>query len=226
MVEKINLETRLYNQSRQPGFFGQSLEPKVIHVLNHCMSYDLLDLGNCSNRAAFAAFKLYDLLKDTPIKLHIKGVDNSGNIDHVVTYIGNSSLGWFIYDPLTNPLIVFAFDEYKTTIMPLFKSSIRKVRSFEVKMSDMLVEKYAIIYPQYREIMLKRIDDLCAIDLLKDPNLISSIEEKDQSLTKEQINKLVIIGCLALKARCADLMQPTSQENTDLVAAASSPLKK
>lgn len=99
------------------------------YLLSKALGFACTGVGNCSDRSAYAAIKLFEIFKSTDVKVSLVSVPS---VDHFIVYIGNKERGWHIYDPLTNPTIAFTFDEYKAQVLPLFEPLSRPKDKFEM----------------------------------------------------------------------------------------------
>ncbi len=119
-------------------------------------------VGNCANRACYAAIKLFDLFKQTTWKISL--VSNSKK-DHFVLYLHDSSKQgkerkYYVYDPLTNPKVLFEFEDYIKLILPLFKekrsNSTTKMPEFKFLVSN----KTRVFFENNYNDIIKFIDEL------------------------------------------------------------------
>lgn len=99
------------------------------YLLSKALGFACTNVGNCSDRSAYAAVKLFEIFKSTDVKVSLVSVPS---VDQFIVYIGNKEKGWHIYDPLTNPTIAFTFDEYKAQVLPLFETLSRPKDKFEM----------------------------------------------------------------------------------------------
>jgi hypothetical protein len=116
---------------------------KRFFYLNY-MPFKFFAYGNCAERSSYAAVKIYDVLSQAPtdIKIFFKSYTEQFLVDHFVLRIGNEDKGWFIYDPLTNPEIIFEESEYHRDIIPLFKKhDSLTTRSICLEITPYLVER-------------------------------------------------------------------------------------
>jgi hypothetical protein len=98
-----------------PTDYSQS---QRLYVVQKAAVFSYTDIGNCANRASYAGIELFEIFKNTNVQIQVVSYSE---IDHFVLKIGNASDGWKIYDPLTNPQLLFEEDEYNREIKSLFK---------------------------------------------------------------------------------------------------------
>ena len=93
------------------------LEQQRLFLVQNAAVFAHTNLGNCAKRASYAAIELFEILMGTGSELQLTSYPE---IDHFVLRIGNAAEGWNIYDPLTNPELLFNEDEFTIEIKPLF----------------------------------------------------------------------------------------------------------
>jgi len=106
------------------------------YLLSKALAFACTGIGNCSDRSAYAAIQLFELFKSSDIKVSLVSVPS---VDQFIVYIGNKERGWYIYDPLTNPAIVFTLEEYKTQVLPLFEPVSMPKNKFEMVIKQPLI---------------------------------------------------------------------------------------
>ncbi len=178
-------------------FFKQAVLPAELTMFLQAFIFDISDVGNCANRACYAALQLQQILQGTPIKIIVKSAEK---VDHYVVYLGNKETGWFVYDPLTNPELVFPHEEYTKTILRMFpeaKSS-RRI-PMQVTVTPILYEKYQNIAKTLREELPTDVASLSEARLLTDPRIQFSIDKVGLSRSKQKAALEKV--CVELKSK-------------------------
>lgn len=110
------------NQQARQSFWGEIATPEtpsqILYAIYCALAFAHTGLGNCAKRAAYAALELHKTLTNTGLQIKLQSWTE---IDHFTVHIGNNEKGWKIYDPLTNPELIFDLNEYEQEIKPLFK---------------------------------------------------------------------------------------------------------
>jgi len=164
-----------YSQTQPITFFGQSLLPPEIAVFLRAFIFDISNYGNCSHRAGYAAIQLFKMLKSTDLQVIVKSAKST---DHFVVYLGNKTIGWFIYDPLTNPELVFTHEEYSKTILPMFPKDIdglRKRIPVTFKITEESCQKYEKIAESLKMQLCSELDSFDSRALLSNPSMKFSL---------------------------------------------------
>jgi len=157
------------------SFFGQPVLLPELVVFLKAFIFDISDLGNCSHRSGYASLKLHEMFKNTPIRVVNKSADK---VDQYVVLIGNKTTGWFVYDPLTNPELIFTHEEYAKTILTLFtETASAKGLPVCVTITPSLNAKYTAIATALLGMLPADIDGLTATTLLSNPNIRFSIDK-------------------------------------------------
>lgn len=104
--------------ANQPATLTQAKQMEKIQqrhfLLKHALLFSVTKIGNCSDRAAYASLILFNLLKDTGIKIALQSLKAR---DQFYVCLGSVAKGWYIYDPLTNPTLLFSVEEYQQTML-------------------------------------------------------------------------------------------------------------
>lgn len=117
-------------------------------------------------------------------------------IDHFVVYLGNNDKGWKVYDPLTNPTLIFDLDEYRREILPSFKPLARPKDKVEVVIKAPLVTLFLEKAVQALSILQSELKPSCQLMLSSDYSLwlqsrnISDAARKTEDAYNELVNVL------------------------------------
>ncbi len=168
----FNKPPRFSSHTQKISFCKQNLLPAELKVFMQAFIFEISDLGNCSHRSAYAALKLHEIFQDTPIEVFVKSAEH---IDQHVVCLGNKTMGYLVYDPLTNPELLFAHEEYSKTILTMFSVHQRPKLPTQVRVTVDLREQYQHIAAGIGAILSVDIDKFKVSEFLKIPELQDSI---------------------------------------------------
>jgi len=141
--------------NRKNLFLSPQLAAQIAIPLKAAL-FDITNIGNCGGRASYAAFKLHEILEGSGLKVTVKSAKFA---DHVVVYIGKLP-DLRVYDPLTNPELIFGFEEYQKKIMPLFKPrQVLEKLQIEVKITPALRNQYPTIKNEFCDLFVEEMHD-------------------------------------------------------------------
>lgn len=89
---------------------------KIFMLYQHAAMFKFFNVGDCSFRCSLAALELRRTL---PKEIFISMRSNAGK-DQFYLMLGNSQLGYFVYDPLTNPTLLFHHTTYAQDVLAKF----------------------------------------------------------------------------------------------------------
>ena len=124
------------------------IEARKRHVFVKGGGFYLTGCGNCSGRATDAAMKLYHVLKDTEVKVILY---SAPSIDQFIVYLKTPDKRWHVYDPLTNPELLFSVAEYKEEIIPLFTKVPHPAREIKLTIDRDLYDSYLFFCPRLKK---------------------------------------------------------------------------
>lgn len=164
-----------YSHTQPVTFFGQSLLPAEIAVFLKAFIFDISNYGNCAHRAGYAAIQLFNIFKSTDVKILVQSAKLA---DQFVVYLGNKTMGWYVYDPLTNPELVFTHDEYIQSILPMFPKDTDSLRK-RIPVSFKITEESCLKYQKMSETLVTQLhaelDRFDSRALLSTPAMIFSL---------------------------------------------------
>lgn len=216
IAEKALLNINLRQPSSGLFWDGYPTEKKdaiTIHAIFQAAIFEVsYGTGNCSMRSAYAAIKLFPIFKDSAISLAWK---SCAQRNHVVLYIGNKDMGWMIYDPLTNPELIFRFEEYQQEVLPLIPKVATPKMDFSLKISSLICEKYSHKLAPIKELFCSNTRAMTIESLLTDPVYVSAlIREKIPASKHHSITRA------ALEYLKSHITSPTSEiQKTGMVNA-------
>ncbi len=89
--------------------------------------------------------------------------------------------GWFVYDPLTNPEVIFELAYYQKNILPIFPIKEIQATPFKLRITKKLVYEFEIKLPKIEDEINRLLseDTFDSHKLLQDPNMIDSLREQN-----------------------------------------------
>lgn len=183
LVEKMTYSISSVSLDSKPGlsFWGalpqNEEQAKKIYLLHHALHFKTTGLGNCSYRASYSAIELAKIFISTNAGVEIK-VRSYPEIDQFVVIMGGDTTGWKIYDPLTNPELIFDYQEYTELVKPLFKSVITPKRPYEFTLSRSEINRYDCLAKKMIHLLKTEADNLLIESLPMDSNYHSFLQSK------------------------------------------------
>jgi len=110
--------------------------------------YEFTQIGSCSYRASYAALALFKIFQDTSLNVSLQ---SAPSVDQYTVLIGNKKEGFYVYDALTNPLMVYDRDFYIKNILSTFTS----VKHQAVPMNITITKKLSEIYDRQSPVIKK-----------------------------------------------------------------------
>lgn len=129
-------------------------------LFERAAQFKLLGIGACSFRAAHAALTLVNIFSEQVAEKNIKVfMLSSPKKDQFVVTLTIKDMSdpktshEFIYDPLTNPSLIFTRQEY-AKVLAKFPDVPRPTNAYKQQITTALVERFTRIYPQLRNTYL------------------------------------------------------------------------
>lgn len=107
--------------------------------------------------------------------------------------------GWFIYAPLTNPELVFTYEEYTKKIMTIFKPASQFRIPVQVTMTTELREKYHAISSELRKALPTDVQRLNPAELMENMNINGSLARHGITLSQGRV--LLETACKELQLK-------------------------
>lgn len=184
MIEKIfyPISQISTNTTARIAFWGElpknEEQAKNMFLIQHALRFSLTALGNCSARSSYAAIQLFSIMENTGLQIELISFVE---IDHFVLRIKNNKNEYTIYDPLTNPELVFDEDGYNQTIKLLFNPVAVQKRPFNLVVDERVIRQYAFQNTKTNQ-FLEREREYTTVELLMtDPNYHAFLAEKNIS---------------------------------------------
>lgn len=147
-----------------------------LKIFSEAAFYQFTKTGACAKRACYAALQLHKLFANTDIEVHL---ESSTIHDHFFVVIGNQKMGRFVYDALTNPVLLFTREQFDNEVLAKFT---KVAKPAAVKMQTQITTDLTNAYEnQYPEIAAQYTELLCAAnykakDLLRDENFVRNLK--------------------------------------------------
>lgn len=180
MIEKIFYPISLTSTDTKAriAFWGDlptiEEQAKRLFLVHNALSFSLTGLGNCATRSSYAAIQLFNIFENSGLQIEFLSFVE---IDQFVLRIKNNKNEYKIYDPLTNPELIFNEDEYNQKIRPLFNPVPIKKRPFDLVVDEKSIRQYAFKNNTISQFLEKERAHT-TVDLLKaDPNYSSFLTQ-------------------------------------------------
>ncbi len=115
-------------------------------------TFQFCPYGSCAWRASYAAVKLARVFHNTDLKIYLKSAETK---DQFTVMVGNKTHGWFVYDPLTNPDVVFPVELYNKKIVGTFSDRPASARAFSLQITPQLADEYEAFWPRMQKLYLQ-----------------------------------------------------------------------
>lgn len=150
-----------------------------IYLFAHASMYKITSAGSCSYRASYAALCLYEIFANTPIKVVLHSYLPTR--DQFVVMLGNKEMGWFVYDPLTNPELVFDSEQYKKSVLTTFRRPKTSAKPFQLTITKELSANFNARWPLIEVELIKMLTENTGTveELLRDPALLAYLTLSD-----------------------------------------------
>lgn len=119
-----------------------------IFLFGRAAFYDFSQTGSCSYRASYAALKLFKMLQGTTLNVALQ---SAPSVDQFTVLIGNKNVGYYVYDPLTNPLMLFEREFYIKNILSTFTKVPHQATAMNMTITKELSDTYDKYYPVIKE---------------------------------------------------------------------------
>jgi len=97
------------------SFWSNHPENRVfLYMAVKAAIFELAHIGNCGSRVAYSAFQLFELLKSANIEIEFYFFEKR---NQTILYLKDKASGErVVYDPLTNPNLIFTESEYQNIL--------------------------------------------------------------------------------------------------------------
>lgn len=137
-------------------------------LFDRAATFQFCPYGTCAWRACYAGLKLIRVFQNSNLQVFVEAAKIK---DHFTVMLGSKVTGWFVYDPLTNPDVVFPVDLYNKEIIPTFSDRRSTAERFSLKITPALAEAYENAWPRIQKLYLEtcRAAKLDPKKLVRDP---------------------------------------------------------
>ncbi len=181
IVEKIFVSLSVRTPSGL-SFLGQipfnpckEKDQKILYLINMALKFSSASLGNCATRCSYAAIELFEILRNTGIQVKVK---SWSEIDQFVICLKDSAGNVKIYDPLTNPELLFDKDEYERDVKSLFKPVASPKSPFDLTMDEKIRAKYVFQANKITAFLMTQRNDTSLEELKSNDDYLFSIGRK------------------------------------------------
>ena len=138
-------------------------------------TFQFCPYASCAWRASYAAVKIARVFENTDFKIYLKSAETK---DQFTVVVGNAKSGWFVYDPLTNPDVVFPLELYNKKIIGTFSDRRRGSRKFSLQITLELIKEYSAAWPRMQKLYMQYCENTTVtVESLKnDPALIAGLQ--------------------------------------------------
>jgi len=108
-------------------------------MFKHATLFDITQVGACTERASYAALSLAEAFKTQAIN-----VAYTSNIkkNQFAVILGNKEIGFYVYDPLTNPELIFSHAYYTKNVLSQFPDNHITSNQVKVKITSDILEEF------------------------------------------------------------------------------------
>ncbi len=149
----------------------------LIFLFSHAAFYEHTKVGTCSYRASYAALQLSKILEGTS---SVVALQSAPAVDHFTVLLGNKNEGYYVYDALTNPVMLFDREFYIKSILPTFTPATHRPAPMNFRITPQVLELYTKQLPTIKEEFtnLLRTYERDPSKLLQDPAYLICLKKK------------------------------------------------
>ena len=149
----------------------------INYAISHASQFAYTKTGNCSSRSAFAAMHLYHAIgKQAGISVCLI---SSATHDQFTVMIGTADKQWFVYDPLTNPELLFEHAEYTSEILKYFSPVQTPKHPLKLKITPATYSAYLAKNPEINDYLQQAFSTLKPKVVLSNLNYQYSLAGKN-----------------------------------------------
>ena len=142
----LDRERTLFWPNFSEQFWQPSLDNKgksqELYLFHRAMIFKHTHHGNCAHRSCFSAIELEKILQGSAISVTLI---SDPTRDHFFIELSLPDSTTPIYDPLTNPELLFEAETHQEKILPLFKPVTRTALPFELTINERHIRQYEFI---------------------------------------------------------------------------------
>lgn len=147
-----------------------------ILLFSRAAFYEFSKEGSCSYRASYAALQLFKILQGTSLNVALQ---SAPSVDQFTVLIGNKTEGYYVYDALTNPLMLFDREFYIKNILSTFPKAEFQAATMNMTITKELSDTYdkhlPVITDEFTKLLKSSVQD--AKVLLKNPAFSFSLSK-------------------------------------------------
>ncbi len=152
------------------GHTNAGNQGKCHFLMHRAMTFQHSLRGNCAHRTCFSAINLFSILQGSGFTITVKSYTD---IDQFIIKLSRPKTNTLIYDPLTNPEILFNEDYYNSTMKPLFQKAHRNALPFKLTITERHLAQYAFIIERSSDYLTTQQNNTTIESLIKHPGFSS-----------------------------------------------------
>ncbi len=157
-----------------------------LYLFHRAMIFKHIHHGNCAHRSCFSAIELQKILLGSAISVTVKSDCTRDHFYIVLSLPGSTTL---IYDPLTNPELLFDENTHQENILSLFKAVTNPAPPFSLTITERHLRQYEFILKKSETFLNSQKSKLSVQRIINDP-FFYQMRHKEKKSVKE-FNELV-----------------------------------
>lgn len=142
--------------------------------------------GNCAHRSCFSAIELEKILQGSAISVTLISDHTRDHFFIELSLPGSTKL---IYDPLTNPELLFTEETHQEEILPLFKQVTQTALPFKLTTNQMHLHQYEFIQEKSKVFLDTHQNHLFIENIIRDPFFIKI--QLEENISVEKFNEVI-----------------------------------
>ena len=186
----LDTERTLFWPNFSEQFWQPSLDIKgksqELYLFHRAMIFKHTHHGNCAHRSCFSAIELEKILRGSAITVTVK---SDHTRDHFFIELSLPDSTTLIYDPLTNPELLFDAETHQEKILPLFKPVTRTALPFELTINERHIRQYEFILKRSENFLDSQKNRLSIEQIISDPHFTQM--QVKENIPIKQFNELI-----------------------------------
>lgn len=147
------------------------------YLFGRAAQFRFVGNGSCATRAAHAALKIREMLKDAPVKVVLQ---STPWCDHYTVFLGSKKT-WMVYDPLINGRLLFPFSYYQDNVIQSFPKVQVPARQFKLTITSDIVSQFDKRWPTIQKAMVQLVKERQENPhkLVKNPDFRDAMKAQD-----------------------------------------------
>ncbi|MAR83923.1 MAG: hypothetical protein CMF55_03930 [Legionellales bacterium] len=177
-----------------PNFSEQFWQPsldmkgksKELYLFHKAMTFKHTHHGNCAHRSCFSAIELEKILRGSAITVTVK---SDHTRDHFFIELSLPDSTTLIYDPLTNPELLFDAETHQEKILPLIQPVTQTALPFELTINERHIRQYELILKRSENFLDSQKSQLSVERIISNPFFIQM--QLKENIPVEKFNELI-----------------------------------